>query len=140
MKTFIVILLLVPCMAFAQKADTIRDIGTAYNGTQSVHHEVKCDNFYLSGLYFQKAGRNLIGGGVMLGISCLAAIAPNFLPVENRTYEVTMGCAVASGVFLIGSITEFIIAGHQLKQGGIILRSGKSYTIITSGNSFKIKF
>ena len=123
--------------AFSQKADTISKASVPGH-SHTIEYMVKCDNIYLSSLYMTKAGRNLVGGGVFLGLSMVSALVPNFIPAENRTNSLYLTCGVVSGIFLIGSVIEFCVAGKQLNKAGIILRSGKRYTIVTNGAGYVI--
>ena len=135
------LLVLLPLFGICQKVDTISRSEIDHGGMGvSFKYTLSCDNVYTSSLYLNKAGNSLIGGGVFLGLSLAAAIAPNFLPDASKTATTYLICGAASGVFLIGSVVYFCIAGDRFKEAGIILRSGKNYTIQTDGTSFRVIF
>lgn len=135
MKALLIAFVVISLSGFSQKVDTIIKIKTAQGHT---FYKVSCDNIYLSSLYFNKAGKNITAGGVLMGLSITAAIIPNF--ISNATKDVYLGCGIASGLFMIGSVMQFCIGGNQLKKGAIILRSTKSYTLEINGSHFNFKF
>jgi hypothetical protein len=139
-KLIFVIVLLIPMFGISQTVDTISKASHSTSDGQYYTYNLKVDNIYMSGYYMKKAGRNIIGGGVFLGLSTLAGIAPNFLPADQRKDEIVLGCAIASGVFLIGSVAEFIAGGHKLKVAGNYMRKKGQYSIEMNGNKITLKF
>jgi hypothetical protein len=139
-KIILVIILLIPLFGISQTIDTISKVSHSTSDGQYFTYNLKVDNIYMSGYYAKKAGKNIIAGGVFLGFSVLSGIAPNFLPADQRTDDVVLGCAIASGVFLIGSMTEFITGGHKLKVAGNYMRKKGQYSIEVDGNKIRLKF
>ena len=98
----------------------------------------KADNIYTSSIYFDKGGNNLMWGGITLGSGVVVGMIP--LLIENPSKSLSYGCLGVSGGLFITSIVQFIVGGHQISKGGMILRQKKNYIIETDGTSLKVKF